>query len=112
MYPDLVKENRRMSTCNRLDLQTLGSQPVMPKKIPQSLLWSLPRVSKGKPKGSQHVTSWAWKTLGFGPISVPKSLGTFCLVHVLDEQAQFVDNSPILRCQKRLGSFWFSLVTF
>ena len=23
-----------MSTCNRLDLQTLGSQPVMPKNLP------------------------------------------------------------------------------
>ena len=26
-----MKENRRMSTCNRLDLQTLGSQLIMPK---------------------------------------------------------------------------------
>ena len=25
----LIKEIRRMSTCNRLDLQTLGSQPIM-----------------------------------------------------------------------------------
>ena len=31
IYPNLVKENRRMSTCKRLDLQTLGSQPVMQK---------------------------------------------------------------------------------
>ena len=23
-----------MSTCNRLDLQTLGSQPIMPKNLP------------------------------------------------------------------------------
>ena len=30
-YPNLIKENRRMPTCNRLDLQTLGSQPIMPK---------------------------------------------------------------------------------
>ena len=29
IYPNLVKENRRMPTCNRLDLQTLGSQPVI-----------------------------------------------------------------------------------
>ena len=35
MYPNLIKGNRRMSTCNRLDLQTLGSQPVMPKNIPE-----------------------------------------------------------------------------
>ena len=27
--PDLIKENRWMSTCNRLALQTLGSQPVI-----------------------------------------------------------------------------------
>ena len=29
---NFIKENRRMSTCNRLDLQTLESQPVMPKE--------------------------------------------------------------------------------
>ena len=34
MYPNLMKENRRMSTCNRSDLHTLGSQPVMPKNLP------------------------------------------------------------------------------
>ena len=27
--PNLIKENLRMPTCNQLDLQTLGSQPVM-----------------------------------------------------------------------------------
>jgi hypothetical protein len=31
VYPNPIKENRRMSTCNRLDLQTLGSQPLCPK---------------------------------------------------------------------------------
>ena len=29
IYPNLIKEKRRMSTCNRLDSQTLGSQPVI-----------------------------------------------------------------------------------
>ena len=39
IYPNLMKENRRMSTCNRLDLQTLGSQPVMmSKNLPEH--WS------------------------------------------------------------------------
>ena len=34
-HPNLTKEYRRMSTCNRLDLQTLESQPViMPKNFP------------------------------------------------------------------------------
>ena len=34
IYPNLIKENRRMSTCTRLDLQTLGSQLVMSKSLP------------------------------------------------------------------------------
>ena len=29
----LMKENHEMSTCNRLDLETLGSWPIMPKYI-------------------------------------------------------------------------------
>ena len=33
-YPNLIKENWRMWTCNWLDLQTLGSQPVMLKNLP------------------------------------------------------------------------------
>ena len=38
-YTPVLKENRRMSsTCNRLDLQTLRSQPIMPKYSPKSLL--------------------------------------------------------------------------
>jgi hypothetical protein len=32
--PNLSQDNRRMSTCNRLDLQTIGSQPIMPKNLP------------------------------------------------------------------------------
>ena len=34
IYPNLMKGNRRMWTCNRLDLQTLGFQLVMPKNLP------------------------------------------------------------------------------
>ena len=40
IYPNLIKENRRMSTCNWLDLQTLGSQPIMPKNLPNHCLGS------------------------------------------------------------------------
>ena len=32
--PNLIKENRRISKCNRLDLQTLGSRPIVPKNLP------------------------------------------------------------------------------
>ena len=38
VYPNLIKENRRMSTRNRFDLQTLASQLVMPKNLPNH--WS------------------------------------------------------------------------
>ena len=34
-HPNLMKENLRMSTCSQSDLQTLGSQPVIPKNIPE-----------------------------------------------------------------------------
>ena len=44
IYPSFIKENRRMSTCNRLDLQTLGSQPVMPKLLPDR--WFTPWTMK------------------------------------------------------------------
>ena len=33
IYPNLIKENRMMSTWNWLDLQTLWCQPVMPKNL-------------------------------------------------------------------------------
>ena len=31
---NLLQKNRRMSPCNRLDLQTLGSELIMPKNLP------------------------------------------------------------------------------
>ena len=34
IYIKLIKKIRKMSTCNQLDLETLGSQPVMPKNLP------------------------------------------------------------------------------
>ena len=34
MYLNLVKENWKMSTCNQLNLQTLGSHPIMPENLP------------------------------------------------------------------------------
>ena len=34
IYPNLIKENRRMRTCNRLDLPTLESQLIMPQNVP------------------------------------------------------------------------------
>jgi hypothetical protein len=38
IHPNSIKENQRMSTCNRLDLQTLVSQPIVPKNLPKH--WS------------------------------------------------------------------------
>ena len=37
IYPNLIKENWRISTCNRLDLQTLRSEPEYARKSPRSL---------------------------------------------------------------------------
>ena len=34
IYSNLIKENRRMWTCNQLEMQTIGSQPVMLKNLP------------------------------------------------------------------------------
>jgi hypothetical protein len=34
IYPNFIKEIRRMSTCNRLDFQTLRSLPIMLKNLP------------------------------------------------------------------------------
>ena len=52
MYRNLRKENRRMSTCNRLDLQTLGSQLVMPKSLPDH--W--PNRLRSKSFGSMLIS--------------------------------------------------------
>ena len=42
IYPNVIKKNRRMWTINRLDLQTLGSQPVMPKNLPDhNMEWTM-----------------------------------------------------------------------
>jgi hypothetical protein len=37
IYPNLIKENRRMSTCNRLDLHTLRISTDNAQKSPRSL---------------------------------------------------------------------------
>ena len=47
--PNLIKKTRRMSTCNRLDLQTLGSQPVMPTNLPNHWLYQVQKYDRGEP---------------------------------------------------------------
>ena len=34
IYPNSSKKHHKMSTCNWLDLETLGSQPIMPQNPP------------------------------------------------------------------------------
>ena len=49
-YPNLIKENWRMSSCNRLDLQTLGPQLViMPQNLPNHWSWPLTPTMSGRP---------------------------------------------------------------
>ena len=60
IYLKLVKENRRMLTCiHRLDLQTLGSQPVVPKNLPNHCFnlehwwWAAPNTWTKRDKRGQ-----------------------------------------------------------
>ena len=54
---NLIKKYRRMSTCNRLDLQTLGYQPIMPKNLPDH--WS-PLAGHQKQKSLKRCCSSQW----------------------------------------------------
>ena len=86
IYLNLIKENQRMSTCNRLDLQTLGSQSVMPKNLPNHwvvensrAIWIMEmaactyhQFSKflqtnvwKEPAVSYKWTSWVWGLAGW-----------------------------------------------
>ena len=60
------KQNRKMWTCNRLDLQTLGSQPVI---MPKKLLGHWPRLNqnydRGEPAVSYKWTGWVWEITGW-----------------------------------------------
>ena len=47
IFLKLILKNRRMSTCNHwLDLQTLGSQPVMPKNLPDHWFIWVPKTMR------------------------------------------------------------------
>ena len=35
----MIKKNRKMSTCDQLDMETLGSRSVMPKNLPRHCIW-------------------------------------------------------------------------
>jgi hypothetical protein len=42
IYPNVIKENRGMSICNLLDLQTLAPQPNIPRNLPNHCDQRLP----------------------------------------------------------------------
>jgi hypothetical protein len=54
-----------MSTCNRLDLQTLGSQPIVPKNLPNQ--WTPtqmvlePSIRQTKPDETKRKQNSSWK---------------------------------------------------
>jgi hypothetical protein len=61
IYPNLIKEIRRMSSCNRLDLQTLGSQPIiMRKNFPNHWSSVLQRRSLWSDKIDHELISFMW----------------------------------------------------
>jgi hypothetical protein len=62
-----------MSTCNRLDLQTLGSQPIMPKNIPDHCP-TLPTLQTFMAVGSaREVSMWVPHT--FENVSLETEFG-------------------------------------
>ena len=58
IYTNLIMENRRLSTCNRLDLQTRGSRPIMPKNLHDHWVGPLSKsaTSIQIPHNSMHST--------------------------------------------------------
>ena len=61
IYHNLIKGNWRMSTCRRLDLQTLGSQLVMPKNLPDHWIDHSCRSLSVKSSLARHVSWPIWK---------------------------------------------------
>ena len=59
----IIKENRRMPTCNRLELQTLGSQPIMPKNLPDHC--SEPTASEGMASSFSNLNYTVKKIVGY-----------------------------------------------
>ena len=114
IYPSLIKENRRMSTCNRLDLQTLGSQPVMPKNLPDHwssvqegrflgyFSWSRSN-DRGEPAVSYRWTGWSYfKTTGKLQIILEKSIEHIQLNKNETEDVNMF--SPVGLANTRIGS--------
>ena len=80
IYRTLIKENQRMWTCNRLDLQAVGSEPVMPKNLPDHWLvlrWSLPQLRRRRCCGlvpqinSVNTRELSWTRLTSIPHAIP-----------------------------------------
>jgi hypothetical protein len=62
MYLKIMKRNRKVSTCNRLDLETLGSCPIMPKNSSWTLAGGAWRVQrKGGPAGLLYKVLCIWR---------------------------------------------------
>ena len=90
MYPNLVKENRRMSSCNRLNLQTLDSHPIMPKHLPdhwfENILQNIPLSTLGTLKDG---SIFPWLVLGI--------LGSWPIIYALQNLPQTMngENWPL-----------------
>ena len=78
LYPDSIKENRRLWTCNWLDLQILGSQPIiMPKNLPDH--WhGVPHWMLGRRQMHHHKLCFL-----LGPLALIKLVRSHNLVTCL-----------------------------
>jgi hypothetical protein len=103
IYPKLVEKLRKISTYNQLDLETLGSQPIMPKNLPGHWLevksctpncWATIRSSNDDVKSGQQFplesysvtfeSHWWWN---WRP---ELSLHLYILLYVRQRQTQVI----------------------
>ena len=70
-----------MSTCNRLDLQTLGSQPIMPKNLPDHCS-EVPKL----------LTNSIYQDLLQLPTKLTKNMFSWC--HEIPEYSRRIISTP------------------
>ena len=105
-----------MSTCNRLDLQTLGSHPVMPKNLPNHCPRPPDFSLSAKYRSEQHNTAFTPSTLiqsraqlanlGHGMVSKSRGSKLQTLALVSRDEARMQD---LLKCRSGPCD-WLALV--
>ena len=85
LHPNLIKKNRKLSTWNWFDLETLGSQPIMPKNLPKQCFWiqifhtfsKFLVWKRVQPKWTNTATSFIWTSTTATSKDAPKAYRTW-----------------------------------